>query len=255
MNIRDINKEAWDRLVERKNRWTRPVTPEEIAQAGKGKWGLLLTPTKPVPAEWYPELRGLPVLCLASGGGQQGPILAAAGAVVTVFDNSPKQLEQDRLVARRDGLKLTTVEGDMKDLSCFADESFGFIFHPCSNCFCDTIRPVWKEAFRVLKHGGTMVSGFANPLIYLFDPALEKQNVLQLRYKMPFSDRDSLTPDERERYYPGEPLCFGHTLEDQIAGQTDAGFHIIGLYEDDWGGNQPLDQHIRGFMATRALKP
>jgi len=30
--------------------------------------------------------------CLASGGGQQGPVLAAAGAHVTVFDNSPRQL-------------------------------------------------------------------------------------------------------------------------------------------------------------------
>lgn len=48
---------------------------------------------------------------MASGGGQQGPILAAAGATVTVFDNSPAQLAQDRLVADRDNLRLTTVAG------------------------------------------------------------------------------------------------------------------------------------------------
>jgi SAM-dependent methyltransferase len=255
VNIRDFNKEAWDRLVDKKNRWTRSVTSAEIAQARKGHWSLLLTPTKPVPAAWYPELRGLRVLCLAGAGGQQGPVLSAAGAIVTVFDNSPKQLEQDRMVAQREDLKLKTVEGDMKDLSCFADESFDFIFHPCSNCFAEAIRPVWKEAFRVLRHRGTMLSGFANPLIYLFDPALEKQNVLQLRYKMPYSDQASLTPEERDRYYPGEPLTFGHSLEDQIGGQVDAGFHIVGFYEDDWGGNQCIDQYLKGFIATRALKP
>jgi len=38
------------------------------------------------------------VLRLASGGGQQGPILAAAGADVTVLDFSKSQLEQDALV-------------------------------------------------------------------------------------------------------------------------------------------------------------
>jgi 2-polyprenyl-3-methyl-5-hydroxy-6-metoxy-1,4-benzoquinol methylase len=70
------------------------------------------------------------VLCLASGGGQQGPILAAAGARVTVFDNSPQQLAQDRFVARREGLTLETVEGDMRDLSVFADVSFDLIVHP-----------------------------------------------------------------------------------------------------------------------------
>ena len=71
------------------------------------------------------------VLCLASGGGQQGPILAAAGANVTVFDNSPAQLRQDELVARREGLSIRTVQGDMRDLSAFADGSFDLIFHPC----------------------------------------------------------------------------------------------------------------------------
>ena len=75
------------------------------------------------------------MLCLASGGGQQGPILAAAGAEVTVFDASEKQLAQDRLVAEREGLSLTTVQGDMADLSCFDDESFDFIFHPLLQLF------------------------------------------------------------------------------------------------------------------------
>ena len=88
-DILTYNRRAWDRQVERGNPWTVPVTAEEVARARTGDWRIVLTPTKPVPADWFLPLDGLDVLCLASGGGQQGPILAAAGANVTVFDNSP----------------------------------------------------------------------------------------------------------------------------------------------------------------------
>lgn len=67
-----------------------------------------------------------------------------------MFDNSPNQLAQDRLVAERDNLAITTVEGDMRDLSAFSDESFDLIVHPVSNCFVPEVQPVWDEAFRVL---------------------------------------------------------------------------------------------------------
>jgi hypothetical protein len=93
------NSRAWDRQVERGNRWTIPVGPEEVAGARRGDWWVVLTPTRPVPADWFPPLPGLAVLCLASGGGQHGPILDAAGANVTVLDDSPVQLARDRLVA------------------------------------------------------------------------------------------------------------------------------------------------------------
>ena len=79
-----------------------------------------MTPLKPVPREWFPpSIKGLEILCLASGGGQQGPVLAAAGAHVIVLDNSPRQLEQDKMVAEREGLEMRLIEGDMRDLSVF----------------------------------------------------------------------------------------------------------------------------------------
>ncbi len=68
---------------------------ETIARARNGDFSILLTEQKPVPREWFPPLPGLEALCLACGGGQQGPVLAAAGANVTVLDNSPRQLDQD----------------------------------------------------------------------------------------------------------------------------------------------------------------
>ena len=68
-----------------------------------------------MPRQWLAPLAGTRVLCLACGGGQQAPILAAAGARVTVVDLSSRQLDQDRFVAERDGLGITTVQADMAD--------------------------------------------------------------------------------------------------------------------------------------------
>jgi SAM-dependent methyltransferase len=254
-DIRSYNSAAWDKAVERQSQWTIPVEPETIAAARRGEWQIVLTPTKPVPRTWFPPLEGADVLCLASGGGQQGPILAAAGARVTVFDNSPQQLAQDRYVARREGLTVVTIEGDMRYLSALADNSFDLIVHPVSNVFVPDVHPVWREAYRVLRPGGMLLAGFCNPLMYLFDQELADQGVLQVRHKLPYSDLTSLSDEERTVYLvEQQPLEFGHLLEDQIGGQTDAGFLIAGLYEDIWPG-ATINEYAPTYIATRAIKP
>jgi hypothetical protein len=85
MDVRGYNQEAWDRQVESGNEWTVPVGPDVVEAARRGQWEVLLTETKPVPSAWFPEMAGAVVLCLASGGGQQAPVFAAAGAKVTVL--------------------------------------------------------------------------------------------------------------------------------------------------------------------------
>ncbi len=256
MDVRAYNRRAWDKAVERGSEWTVPVGPEVIAAARRGEWQIILTPTRPVPRHWFPaDLQGCQILCLASGGGQQGPILAAAGANVTVLDNSPRQLAQDRRVAQREGLSLRLVEGDMADLSPFPDASFDLIVHPCSNMFVPDVRPVWAEAFRVLRPGGALLAGFWNPAAYIFDQALADEGILQVRHQLPYSDLTSLRPEERQRYLDDlQPLEFSHTLTDQIGGQLDAGFVLTGFYEDHWPGIA-LSDYMPIFIATRALKP
>lgn len=254
MDVVAYNRDAWDHEVEDGNVWTIPVDAQRVARARQGDWTVVLTPRKPVPRAWFGDLRDSRVLCLASGGGQQGPILAAAGASVTVFDNSARQLGQDRLVAERDGLEIATVQGDMADLSCFADASFDLVFHPCSNCFSESVRPVWAECSRVLRPGGTLLAGFANPLLFCFDKEKEPEGVLELRYAVPYSDVTSLDADQRARRDPDDPLCFGHSLEDQIGGQLDAGFVLTGLYEDLHEEGDVTVSHFPAFLATRAEK-
>ena len=162
MDILQYNRDAWNHQVDKKDKWTIPVTKEEIELARNGIFSIVLTPTKPVPMEWFGKIKNAAVLCLASGGGQQVPIFAAAGAHVTSFDNSEKQLEQDTLVCSQNNLVVKTIQGDMRDLSVLEDASFDLIFHPCSNGFINDIIPVWKECFRVLKKGGILLSGFTN---------------------------------------------------------------------------------------------
>jgi SAM-dependent methyltransferase len=181
--------------------------------------------------------------------------LAAAGAIVTVFDNSPMQLKQDQTVSDAHGLGITTVEGDMADLSFFEDERFDLIFHPVSNCFCENIVPVWREAWRVLKPGGRLLAGFCNPVFYLFDVKKMDAGELLVRFTLPYSDLTSITETQRvEAVGADQPLEFGHTLEQQIGGQIAAGFSIHGFYEDSFGGELILDRYTPCFIATLAIK-
>lgn len=257
--IRAYNRRAWDSEVERGNPWTLPVDAAAVAKARRGELYLLLTPSRPVPRDWYPPLDGASVLCLASGGGQQAPLLAAAGANVTLLDNSPQQLEQDRTVARREGVELQTVEGDMADLSAFADGTFDLIFHPCSNCFVPAVKPVWRECHRVLKPGGVLLAGFINPVRYLFDAQAMEEGDLTVRYAIPYADISSLSPEECRRRYQDQllPLEFGHTLEDQIGGQLEAGLVLTGFFEDRYApdAGDPLSKYLATFIATRAIRP
>jgi len=193
------NRIAWDRRVDEGDEWTRPVSAEVISRAREGDWSVVLIGYHPVDRSWFPpELRGADILCLASGGGQQGPTLAAAGARVTVFDNSPRQLAQDELVAARDGLTLHTVLGDMRDLGVFADESFDVVF---------------------------------NPDLYIFDAeALDSGGEFVVRHRLPYSDLADLPAAERERLFgPEAPVEYSHTLGEQIGGQLAAGFVLTGF--------------------------
>ena len=254
-DISDYNREAWNHKVAQGNQWTRAVSSEEVQEARQGQLSVVLTPKKTVPPEWLGEVKGQAVLCLACGGGQQAPLLAAAGAQVTTLDLSEAQLGQDRLVAEREGLSLRTEQGDMRDLSRFADQSFDLIFHPVSNCFIPDVKPVWREAFRVLKPGGSLLAGFANPALYLFHLQGYAEDTLTVRYKLPYSDeRDLPSRDLEKLKAEQEPLEYGHTLEDQIGAQLEVGFLLKGFFEDSDDSTQ-LAKHLSTFLATWAWKP
>lgn len=250
------NRAAWDKQVDDDNEWTRPVGADVIARARAGDWSVVLIGYEPVARDWFPaDLRAVDVLCLASGGGQQGPVLAAAGANVTVFDNSARQLDQDRMVAERDGLAIRTELGDMRDLSALADASFDVVFNPVSNVFCPDLAPVWRECFRVLRPGGALLAGFMNPDIFIFGrEAAEERGELIVQHALPYSDLTHLTPEERARFGEDEPLEYSHTLTEQVGGQLAAGFALADFVEAPHHAGLTA-KYMSSYFATRGIKP
>ena len=141
----EINSKTIDKWVEDGWEWGQPITHEIFEKAKNNDWSVVLTPNKPVPKEWFCEMKGAKVLGLASGGGQQMPIFAALGADCTVLDYSERQLQREIEVAKRENYEITTVRADMTQPLPFEDEAFDLIFHPVSNCYIEDVLPVWKE--------------------------------------------------------------------------------------------------------------
>ncbi|MEO9457099.1 class I SAM-dependent methyltransferase [Chromobacterium phragmitis] len=258
IDVFHYNQAAWDQQARADCEWSRPVDAAAIAEARQGRVLARLTPD-PLPAGWLDDARDLDILCLASGGGQQGPLLAAAGARVTVLDASAEQLARDREVAEREGLALRLEQGDMRDLSRFADASFDCVFHPISNLYVTDVAPVWRECHRVLRPGGRLLASFYNPAVFVADrdPALLEQGLIRPRFATPYSDLEHLSEAELEaKRTRGEALVFGHGLGELLGGQTAAGFLIAGFHEA-W---QPrprflIERYLPAFMATWAIRP
>ena len=251
-DVGEYNRKGWNARVEKGDQWTVAVDAKTIARARRGEWEVVLTPTKPVPREWFGDIAGKDILGLASGGGQQMPIFAAAGARVTCLDASDGQLARDREVAEREGLTIRTVQGYMHDLSALDDVSFDLIFHPCSNCYAPEILPVWKECARVLRPGGVLLVGITKPEVFIFDPEPWERGELVAKHKLPYSDFD-LPKEELEPLLARDHTAsFSHTLETQLGGQMAAGFMLTHLFEDfEPEGEAP--QLFAPYIATRAV--
>lgn len=249
MDYTDINAQTVDRWVEEGWEWGKPVSHEEYAKAKAGDLRLLLTPTKTVPKTWFPPLAGKRVLGLASGGGQQMPILTALGAECTVMDLSLRQLESERFVSEREGYTIRIVRADMTKPFPFEDGYFDIIFHPVSNCYIREVLPVWRECARVLKPGGLLLAGMDNGFNYLFENADESR----ISGRLPF---DPLADPEQRALLEKEDagIQFSHTIEEQIAGQLRAGFELLDVYEDTNGEGFLHEHGVPTFWATLARK-
>lgn len=262
MNFIEVNRSAWNQRSRGGGPWSTKVSKELVEKARRGDVQIFVTTTsKNVPTSWLPSgtaWKGLRVLGLAAGGGQQMPLIAAAGAVVTVLDVSEQQLMRDEEVCHEEGLSVTTVCHNMQDLSMFDNCSFDMVINPVSNCYVDDVKVVWKECFRVLKPGGCIISGFNNPVAYAITDECEEKGELLLSRSIPYSDERDLPPAElHDKVQSGDSLEFGHSLTDLIGGQMEAGFIMQGFYEDYWGDkfDRPLDRILPQFLATRSVKP
>ncbi|MBG9980355.1 class I SAM-dependent methyltransferase [Facklamia lactis] len=248
MDYTKINAETIDRWVDEGWQWGQAISREAYQQVKNREWQMLLTPTKAVPKNWFGDLKGKKVLGLASGGGQQMPIFAALGADVTVFDYSTRQLDQERLVAEREGYSIRIIQGDMTKPLPFENETFDLIFHPVSNCYVEEVLPIWQECYRILRVDGILLSGLDNGINYMVDETEER-----IVHSLPFNP---MYNKEQMKFLKENDsgIQFSHTLTEQIGGQIQAGFVLIDLYEDTNGEGRLHDLNIPSFWATRSLK-
>lgn len=245
----DVNSGVIDSWVDNGWEWGRAIDHETFLKAQAGEWSVVLTPVKPVPREWFGELKGAKVLGLASGGGQQMPVFSALGAKCTVLDYSRRQLEQEEMVARREGYEIEIVRADMTNPLPFPDECFDLIFHPVSNSFIEDVRPVWRECYRVLKRGGALLAGLDNGLSYALSDD-EKSFVRSLPFN-PLKDPALYDMCMRDDW----GIQFSHTIEEQVGGQLEAGLVLTHIYQDTAGTGFLHEMNIPLFYATRAVKP
>ena len=244
----DINAETIGRWIDEGWEWGEPIDHETFLRARAGSWEVKLTPTRSVPREWFGDLCGARVLGLASGGGQQCPIFAAAGAHVTVLDYTPAQLESERLVSEREGFGISIVRADMTEPLPFSDATFDLVFNPVSLCYIREVEPVWNEVARIMKPGGILLTGFDTIINFIVDG-----DEREIVWSMPFDPLEN--PAQRAFLEEDDAgLQFGHSLDEMLGGLLRAGFSIEDLYEDTNGEGRLHEMRIPTYLAVRAVK-
>jgi SAM-dependent methyltransferase len=228
-NISQTNRERWNALARANVEFTLPFldyTPEDAAQRVL-RHGVLK------------DVAGKSVLCLASGGGQDSVAFGLLGAEVTVLDLSDVQLERDRQGLAHHHLKGNLIQGDMRDLSGFADECFDIVWQIYSINFVPDVEPVFSGVRRVLKPGGIYFLQFANPFACVMDDAGWNGEAYPLK-GIPYLDHLDLNP-----WFPhwditqpdgsiirlASPHEFRHTLGAVFNTLIEKDFSLVGLWE------------------------
>jgi SAM-dependent methyltransferase len=212
------NRRAWDEMVAKRQRFTRPARDDDFVE-----------PLKKVdPLGWLGgDIRGQRLLCLAAGGGKHGPLYATAGAIVTVLDISPAMLELDRQVAAERRIELTTVEGSMDALP-FSAAAFDIVIHPVSTCYVPEIGPVYREVARVTRAGGLYISQHKSPTSLQADiqPTARGYELIE-----PYYRSGSLPPVAGSPHREEGTLEYLHRWEELLGLLCRAGFAIEDLVE------------------------
>ena len=109
---------------------------------------------------------------------------------------------------------------------------------------------MWRECYRVLAKGGTLLAGVDNGVNFIVDFQDESRIANRLPFN-PLKDPALMAQLAAE----DDGVQFSHTLEEQIGGQLRAGFVLRDLYEDTNGSCYLHELNIPAFIATWAVKP
>ncbi|MFX0133177.1 MAG: class I SAM-dependent methyltransferase [Candidatus Hodarchaeota archaeon] len=124
------------------------------------------------------DVSGLDILELGCGSAQNAIVLAKWGAKsVTGLDQSEKQLEYAKTLAKSQGVTVKFVQENMENLSLFKDSSFDLIISSHAMNYVENLRQVFIESARVLRKNGRIVTCMGHPIMHLLWEALENKSL------------------------------------------------------------------------------
>ncbi len=224
------NRRAWDSMAREAHPLACPVEDDELRH-----------PLQVVDeVGWLGgNIHGWKVLCLAAGGGRHGALYAAAGANVTVVDQSPGMLELDRQVALQRHFNIRLFQASMTSMPMLRDGEFDLVIHPVSTCYLRDVERVFHEVARVLRPGGLYVSQHKQPMN--LQASLEAPNGRYWIESVPSSIVPVAAATQPNRLREPGTMEFAHSLETLIGGIVRAGMLIEDLVEPRHGDpNQPV---------------
>ena len=218
--IHEHNRRAWDERADRRGIHTETATAKEFQDplAAVDDLGWL-----------GGDVRGKRVLCLAAGGGRHSVLFAAAGAVVTVVDLSPRMLDLDRRLAAERGLSVRVLEASMTDLSALPEAGFEIVIQPVSTCYVAEVRTVYREIARVAAPGGLYISQHKQPACLQADVVPSARGYLISEPYYRTGPLPSVVADSG--YREADTVEFLHRWEDLLGGLCRSGFVIEDVVE------------------------
>lgn len=256
-DIARSNRELWQSWAADNDQYTKPWLELDRSILDDYIGGRLEVLPRPYmyiyPRTVLEGVAGKKVLCLATGGGQQSAVFGLLAADVTVLDLTDEQLAADREAATHHGYNVTTIQGDMRDLSTFGDATFDLIYQAISIVFVPDVREVYREVHRVLKPGGRYRIGHCLAATQVVDDTTVCDDGYIV--KGVYRGGEIEDADGRE---------FRHHLSDMFNGLCELGFRIDGVWEDprhhfhlpnpEVGTEEHLIKHVQKYFAIVAKK-
>ena len=234
MDYKSSNRRSWNHLADSGSVFAKVATDEECSRPLKVLDG----------RGWLPEsVRGLNVLCLASGGGWQSILYAVAGANVTVVDISDSMLELDQREAGRRGLNVKTLRASMDDLRILDSETFDIVHQPVSSCYIPDLVPMFSEIARVLKDDGTYISQHKQPTSLQIS---HKNDRHQFVIGVEYYHRGPLPAQIDRSYRESGATEYLHRMEDLIGGLVRSNM-ILEDFREPVRADQKVDVNHYGY--------